>query len=545
MKNNKNKPFFRKKRKDHPKQEGRTIDQVPVSEVVDNVESENEDTQTDSESVETDLLDHESENDSQEDEEQNVDELEETTDTTVMYDKCYIHDYSYDCRFSELPMSQQVVLGLYEKGYHQATRYQQCLLHNLMLGANWWICANLNSNRGVSIGAYLVDVALSKPNVTSVIVCSAVSKIRAVLSMDIADVAAFTDIKVLGITDECVIGSLDVDVVPNIVVASTSQLLALAEKIDFSEVAIVYCDEAEKAIRDNPTQFVEMMKLSTSPQMVVQTSYFAHDIWQVLQQIDAAILPSVFTMEESAAEPLQVYNIDYSPTEPNLIFVLQMMQMYDSFGIVVADTQEDVERFGLALVQQGWDVDILSSTSHVKQKERCIRRMKEGDLQILVCTKDMYLDIIGIAIPTVIVTQPSLMSENELHGWMKVSKNTLYLMQYVEKQILNIPIQEKLMVSTDIVMSTQFTYVQQVLRKYAERRGASMLDMVQRLSTTEEGQQLLSVALGQVLQQERKEKIAIVNEIQRLERKDIYIRSKKPFKKPMNRSKYPSRKRNG
>lgn len=552
MKNTKNKPFFRKKRKDHAKKEGPGTEDI--SSIVDNVTLEND--TVDPDNIDTDAMDvdvdneNEVDGDSQDNQddiaEDQMDELHETNDTGVVYEKCRINDFSYDCRFSELPIDQQVVLGLYEKGYHQATRYQQCLLHHLMLGANWWICANLNSNRGVSIGAYLVDVALSKPNVTSVIVCSAVSKIRAVLSMDIADVAAFTDIKVLGITDECVIGSLEVDVIPNIVVASTSQLLALAEKIDFSEVAIVYCDEAEKAIRDNPTQFVEMMQLPKSAQMVVQTSYFAPDIWHVLQQVDATILPSVFTVEESTAESLQVYNIDCTPTVPNILFVVQMVEMYDSFGIVVADTQEDVEMFGLALVQQGWDVDILSSTSHVKQKERCIRRMKEGDLQILVCTKEMYLDIIGIAIPTVIVTKPSLMSESEVQGWMKVSKNTLYVLAYAEKHILDIPVVSKELSPADMVVSSQFAYVQQVLRKYAERRGASMLEMVQRLSSTEEGMTLLGVALGHVLQHERKEKISIVNEIQRLERKDIYIRSKKTFKKPMGRSgKYPPRKRNG
>ena len=81
----------------------------------------------------------------------------------------YLDDNKVGVRYDNYPLSTEVIKALDELGHRYLSRYQQSLLDILTLGEDRWFSINLASNRGVIIGAYLVDLAQTDLSRTTVV----------------------------------------------------------------------------------------------------------------------------------------------------------------------------------------------------------------------------------------------------------------------------------------------------------------------------------------------------------------------------------------
>ena len=132
---------------------------------------------------------------------------------------------------------------------------QQAQLDHFLRGSDWWVSANLATNRGVMIGGYLVDRAMAMPDGVSAVMCVAVPKIRQYFESDLLTLAKYTDVRILRLekplrSEDTLSGT------PNIIIAPIEALQGIGDRLDLSNLQVVYFEQLETS-RGRPNSQVD------------------------------------------------------------------------------------------------------------------------------------------------------------------------------------------------------------------------------------------------------------------------------------------------
>ncbi len=453
---------------------------------------------------------------------------------------CLVNDFPLDRRFASLALKTEVVLGLQEKGYRSATRYQQAILHHLLLGKDWWVNARLSSNRGVAFGAYFTEIASCALEDTSVLICSAIPEVRRNLSNDIMECAIFTDVQVGMIQKEIKEGqAVNFSVKPNIFITSPTNLLTLINRglIDVSQTKAFYLDEAERIKSDEEVEAITnvLKAMPKKPQMIIQTSALSMPSVQTIQGWVDGIKPMLLEKIESTERTQHQVSEDFSLSKLQSILIRNNLDR----TVVVCREESDVEDLGLAMAGIGWDIDILRKDSHPKQKERNEKKLKIGILQILVCTIDVLLQLNIPFLSQVILKEPC--SKEEHQKLCKSLPNT-ELIVFGSPEDWGGDLKSIEAMSEDEYVQEQNRITLETLRKNSTRLGFKSYEkLVDSLLEQPDGKPLLALAIRQALQWDRISTLDSREEQLRLENKDIFQRRRTQRRGKFNRRKFNKR----
>ena len=253
------------------------------------------------------------------------------------------------------PLSSEVIKALDELGHQYLSRYQQTLLDILTLGEDRWFSINLAaSNRGVIIGAYLVDLAQTDLTKTTVVLCVAVPKIRTYFQRDLLSIAKYTGVRILSI-DEELPEDFSLEEQPNIIISSIEMVTRLTEHIDMSGVEVVYFDEVEKTIRDAEDKFVGFVQQHSFPQVVLQSSYYSESLVESVHQCKPDLDPTRLYKKHQTRPSVYAYKQSDSVGQPvdwQAFFQVVLPKVLLSRIVVLTAEGPSVSQW---FRQNGWD----------------------------------------------------------------------------------------------------------------------------------------------------------------------------------------------
>ena len=448
--------------------------------------------------------------------------------------------FPFDRRFSEMPLRSEIILALVEKGYRSATRIQQAIIENCMSGNDWWLSANLSSNRSIALGACFSERALLDLDKTSVLIVSSVPEVRRNFGNDLQEIVMFTDLKILYLKNTLdKTHTIELSEKPNIVIASADDILLLSEQgqLDLKEVSVCFLDEAEKLFRIERKEAVnEILTQCSEAQLLVQSSYFKHELRKDIGAFRPNLLPVRFSKRAEEVVPKKLLISEIPSVEKLCCLLLE--DTYKN-SLVLASSKEEVEQIGLGLSQFGFTTEILCKESHFKQKERVLKNIAENSVQILIATADSYLELAAANVGQIILT--SEMVEEEYTTLMETfsaqcSQVFVFTASIAEDN--ETPIHTLL--STDEASLLQKKRVEDILLQNGLRSGfQSYLAIVEDLSESAMGKELLAVALAEVIQNSREKKPQILEKMLRLEKKDIFFSNRRKH----HRGRKPQRKK--
>lgn len=315
---------------------------------------------------------------SQDDEDSEASEAEEIYVETIFVDA-----YPIGSRVIDQPLSEPVVAALQANGLNYLTRYQQALLDYVTLGDDWWVAANLSSSRGMTMGAYLVDVALGIPEQLSVIVCVAVPKVREFFTRDLLSVAQFTDLKIL-MLDTALDAETALMDTPNILVAPVDVVFGLRERLDMQHVQVLYLDEMEKSLRDCEDVVQQLCLHFESVQRIVQTSYFSATLNPQVEAAIPGLVPHRFRKTFNKRE----WSIYHSELTWNEVSPLLLANSLLARYLVVVSPAEMDEMVAHCL-KVGFDVEQVTTETDTNVASKMFDRLKDNRIQMLFTTKEV------------------------------------------------------------------------------------------------------------------------------------------------------------
>ena len=452
-----------------------------------------------------------------------------------------LRDYPFDRRFSEMPLRAEIVSALLDKGYRSATRIQQAIIENCSSGNDWWISANLSSNRSIAFGACFCERAWEEKkksdDKTSVLIISMVPEVRRNFGSDIQEIAMFTDLNILSLKEK-LDGSQKIllSEKPNIIIAAPQDILILSAQgiIDLSEVSLCFLDEAEKFFRSKNQEILEVLGKIPEAQLVVQSSYYKEEIRNEIENFRPQLQPTRFSKKTEENE-CSFWGISEEGTVENILRLLQ--GNIETNSIIFASSHEEVEELAIGLSRWGYSTDILCKDSHFKQKERALRRLSENSLQILVATSEMFSDISNTRVQQIIVV--SEMTETWWNQLISIFTSNAIAFFGFGKIVAEEEFSPYELPSKDTGFEQQKRQLENILLQDGLRSGfLSYLEIVDEFSQTSWGKELLAIALTEVVQKHRAELIAIQEDMLRLEKKDLFFanrrkhhRNRKPHRK--------------
>ena len=460
------------------------------------------------------------------DEEAERDQQEVAGNNEVAPSLLPLQGYPVDRRFSELPLRCDIVSALLDKGYRAATRIQQAIIENCSAGNDWWLSVNLSSNRTIAFGAYFCEKAATEKGKTSVLILSSVPEVRRNFASDIQDLAMFTELKILSLRN-----NLDpsqhivIAEKPNIIIASPQDIVLLIaqNQLDLREISLCYLDEAEKLFRSQKQSTIDVLRQLSTAQWVVQSSYDKIELREELEGLREHLQPVRFSKQTEALSS-SFWILEEEGLLENIALLLQ--GDIETNSLVLAPSREDVEQLALGLSRKGFYTDILCKDSHFKQKERALKKLQENKLQVLVATTDMQADLTSAKIQQIIVTS-SMTGE----WWEQLREGFRSAVSNVFAFGGQAPADEfspHVLPTLDEVVEKQKRQLESILLQDGLRTGfSSYLEIVSELTQSPWGNELLAISLAEVAQKYRLERVELLEEMLRLEKKDLFFANRR------------------
>ncbi len=446
--------------------------------------------------------------------EENV-EVEESVEESVeepIVETVYLDDSKVGTTFANYPLSESVLKGLSNAGHQYLSRYQQVLLNSMTLGENKWFSINLASNRGVVIGAYLLDLALYKPDGVSAILCVAVPKIRQYLENDLLTLGQFTGVKILSIHEPLEEG-FELDEVPNIIIAPIEELQKLKEKLDFSTVETLYFDEVEKTIRDSRDDFVDFVGQYPVPQVLLQSSYYSAELVSAVHQVLPEIHPT--RIYKNYGSDLQCFAVSESEScSVDTVLTTTMLQR----SVIIVDDQ-GLSTLTSQLQRNGWDVEGAIDDETVQS---LLDSLRENRLQTVVMTQERFLQAQHVEFDVLIfMTSPSIEEVIECKRKYKRLATLVFLSPWVDESD-SLTVQP---ISEFVAHRDRHGVVVDCLREgFFTKDEVDWTALVDDILQQTDGKQLLGEAVRVALEQKRSQQGYIRSHVYKLEKKDVFQR---------------------
>ena len=432
----------------------------------------------------------------------------------------YLDDSKVGIRYDNYPLSTEVIKGLDDLGHRYLSRYQQSLLDLLTLGEDRWFSINLASNRGVVIGAYLVDLAQTDLSKTTAILCVAVPKIRSYFQRDLLSIAKYTGVKILSVDDELP-AEYRLEEQPNIVIASIEMVTRLTEQIDMSGVEVVYFDEVEKTIRDAEEQFVGFVEQHSFPQVVLQSSYYSASLIESVHKCKADLDPTRLYKRHQNMPSVYAYKQADSlgqPVDWQVFFHAVLPKVLLSRIVVLTDDGAAVSKW---LRKNGWDTVERGELESLSSKD--LDGLRENRIQILVTNKQVLLQTKGIEYDVLLSLDSLTDADAPLLRQNKRVQTVILYQEPSPSEVFSEVVVEPLS-DFDGASNRSESMVHALRQNSLQELGTDWTSLVDDILKEVDGRQLLGEALRLALQSKRGQQGYIRSVVYKSDNKDVFQR---------------------
>ena len=326
---------------------------------------------------------------------ESTDQPNEAADTTENDDMNPIDgaDYNSGRLFSDFPISDEILKGVLEHGYEQATPVQAATIEPALAGKDLIVRAKTGTGKTAAFSLPVLERVEAGQHVSRVLMLSPTRELAQQIAKECEQLAKYKDIAIVTLVGGLPIGPQEDQLSkgPEILVGTPGRVLDHARRgnVDLSTIQHVVLDEADEML--SMGFFEDVTKLMSATAEGRQILLFSATISPETERLVRAFLvePEQIRLSTDADNVENIHHIIYE-TDPGVHKVRSLLYVLDienpTSAIIFCNTREDTATVASFLDRQGLDVQLISGELSQSRRSQVMKRVKSGDVRFLVAT---------------------------------------------------------------------------------------------------------------------------------------------------------------
>ena len=302
-------------------------------------------------------------------------------------------DYDSAVAFQDLPLSEDLLRGIAEKGYVRQTPVQAATLQPILAGRDLIVRSKTGTGKTAAFGIPLLERIPKGADEPRVLVLCPTRELAIQVAEEIAALGKHKGSKVVAIYGG---GSMkqQVDALRaggEIIVGTPGRVYDHLRRgtLDFSHAQAVVLDEADEMLSmgffEEVTRILE--HLPKDRQTLLFSATVPPDIQQIIQKYLHDPQTILLSGDHFTVEGIQnviYHTVDSYPKPRNLLYLIEIEE--PEAAIVFCNTRGDTALIAAVLNRNGYDADLLNGDLPQKERERVMSKVKAGEVRFMVAT---------------------------------------------------------------------------------------------------------------------------------------------------------------
>ncbi len=308
-------------------------------------------------------------------------------------DEGRVSDYKSGRAFSDFPLSPEVLEGLKELGYQEATQVQAEAIEPGLAGKDLLVRAKTGTGKTCAFGVPVVEALEAGSRKVQGLVLSPTRELANQIARELTGIAKFKDVRILTIYGGVGMGPQEkaLEEGVELVVGTPGRVLDHLRRgnLDLSEAKIACLDEADEMLSMGFFQDVTkiLSKLPEKNQLLMFSATVNQDVKRLITRFLDEPIDIYLSTDTDHVEGIT--HILYE-TGPDYHRVKALLAVIDKEqpdnAIVFCNTREDTSTIASFLSKQGMACQLLSGELPQKKREQVMATMKAGGIKILAAT---------------------------------------------------------------------------------------------------------------------------------------------------------------
>lgn len=316
---------------------------------------------------------------------------EDTTETQL--EKADLNDYTSDLLFAHFPISSHLLQGILEKGFQVATRVQAATIEHALLGKDLLVRSKTGTGKTAAFAIPILERTQPNQEKPQALVLAPTRELAIQIGNEFSELGAYCERRLLlaygGTSIDEQLSALESGV--DIVVGTPGRILDLIKRkaLDCSALRMLCLDEADEMLSMGFYEDVHAV-ISAAPadrQMYLFSATLGEQVKQLIQAFKLEALDVQLSTDADQVENLTHVIYETSPSQHKVRSLLGIfIQENPKSAIIFCNTREDVSMVASFLSLQGLDVEKISGELPQRKREKVMRNVRGGRLQVLVAT---------------------------------------------------------------------------------------------------------------------------------------------------------------
>ena len=319
--------------------------------------------------------------------------MQETTETTETPSGARVDDYKSGRRFADFPLSAEVLKGLDEIGYDEATSVQAASIEPGLAGRDLIVRAKTGTGKTSAFGIPIIERLDAGSRKVQAIVLSPTRELANQIAKELAGVAKYKDIRILPVYGGVSMGPQETALQEGVelVVGTPGRVSDHIRRgnLDLSTVVVSCLDEADEML--SMGFYKDVTDILKKVPREAQTFLFSATVEAEVKRLVSKFLKDpediMLSTDTDRVEGITHVLYESSPDFHKARALLAVIdQEQPGSTIVFCNTREDTATVATFLDRQGMDAQLISGELPQKKREAVMAQLKSGEFQFLVAT---------------------------------------------------------------------------------------------------------------------------------------------------------------
>ena len=316
-----------------------------------------------------------------------------------------VDDYKSGRRFADFPLSAEVLKGLEEMGYDEATSVQSASIEPGLAGKDLIVRAKTGTGKTSAFGIPIVERLDAGCRKVQGIILSPTRELANQIAKELAALARYKDVRILPIYGGVAMGPQETALEEGVelVVGTPGRVSDHIRRgnLDLSNCVVSCLDEADEMLSMGFYKDVTAIlnKVPKSAQTFLFSATVEAEVKRLVSKFLKDPVDIMMSTDTDRVEGITHILYESSPDFHKARALLAVIdQEQPGSTIVFCNTREDTATVATFLDRQGLDAQLISGELPQKKREAVMAKVKSGEVQFLIATDvaSRGIDISGL-----------------------------------------------------------------------------------------------------------------------------------------------------
>ncbi|MCB9745561.1 MAG: DEAD/DEAH box helicase, partial [Alphaproteobacteria bacterium] len=303
------------------------------------------------------------------------------------------NDYRSGRLFEDFPISAELIRGLHEMGYVEATKVQSESIEPALAGKDMVVRAKTGTGKTSAFGIPILERVEAGSREVQAIVLSPTRELANQIAREFAAVAKYKDITILPVYGGTAMGPQEKALQDGVevVVGTPGRVLDHIRRgnLKLGTARIACLDEADEMLSMGfYKEVTSILRQCGEAQVLLFSATVEEDVKRIVRKFLNDPVDIMLSTDTDKVEGITHVLYEVDPSYHRARALLGILDSMDDVGatIIFCNTREDTATVAAFLNRQGLDCQLISGELPQKKRERVMARMKSGKIQFMVAT---------------------------------------------------------------------------------------------------------------------------------------------------------------